>query len=436
MRQTVAITLLTIGTLCAHAGHTVIEDTITGSSIYPGTVHTLKVTVPDAYSPQTPAALYLGLDGILCNAPAVLDSLMAVGDIPVTIGVFLQPGVVYGDDGAVLRYNRSNEFDATDDRFATFLATEVLPVVETITTDDGRPIRFSADPRDRTIFGLSSGGIAAFVAAWHRPDLFGKVFSGCGTFVPMRGGNDLEAIVRKHEPLPLRIFLQDGFSDTWNPLFGSWYEHNRLLASALEFAGYDCAFDWAEGGHSVRRATEILPNVLKWLWSSDHDKRPTSNDLLQPLLANDSGWEAIDPNRCPQFASARAVYPDGRLAAAPQSGSNYINQEIIDSEGNSIYSQPFYWLHSYENGALNINSLAYDGDGNLWVLTRAGIQICDQNGRVRGILRLPLDFDAENGKISINDGVVYIIDNKDCYARCIRVTAPVKGSRPASQGQG
>ena len=436
MRQTVTFILLALNILYSHAGHTVIEDTIVGSRIYPGTIHTLSVTVPDAYSPQAPAALYLGLDGILCNAPAVLDSLAATGDIPVTIGVFLQPGVIYADDGSVLRYNRSNEFDATDDRFATFLATEILPRVESLTTADGRAINLTADPRDRAIFGLSSGGIASFVAAWHRPDLFGKVFSGCGTFVPMRGGNAVEAIVRKHEPRPLRIFLQDGFSDTWNPLFGSWYEHNRMLASALIFAGYDCAFDWAEGGHSVRRATEILPEVLKWLWSDNHVSRPTSNDFLQQLLAQDSGWDSIQPYPGVEWSTSRAVYPDGSLCAVPQPGSNYLNQEIIDAEGNSNYSQPFYWLHTYDNGALKINSMAFDGNGNLWVLTRAGIQICDQNGRVRGILRLPLDFDADNGYLSITEGAILIFDNNKCYKRCLQVPAPIKGSRPTSQGQG
>lgn len=232
----------------AHASYTVIDTCLTDSEIFPGTVHTYKVVVPDAYDPASPAALYLGLDGVLCRAPQVIDSLMAAGEMPVTVSVYLQSGYIPGDSATVLRYNRSNEFDATDGRFASFLENEVLPAVESLTAAGGRRINLSEDPADRMIFGLSSGGIAAFNAAWHRPDLFGKVYSGCGTFVPMRGGNDLEAIVRKHEPLPLRVFLQDGYTDSWNQIFGSWYEANRQLASALEWAGYDCAFDWAEGG--------------------------------------------------------------------------------------------------------------------------------------------------------------------------------------------
>ncbi len=220
-------------------------ETFTGSlessAIYPGTRHSYSVVVPDGIDTDT-AALYIGLDGVLCNAPAVIDSLARAGVMPPAVQVYLQPGLITDGD-RVVRYNRSNEFDATDGRFADFLIDELLPHVENTLAEAGHAVIPSRRPEHTMIFGLSSGGIAAFTAAWHRPDRIGRVFSGCGTFVPMRGGNDLQAIVRKHEPLPLKIFLQDGYSDTWNPTFGSWYEANRLMASALEFSGYDCAFD-------------------------------------------------------------------------------------------------------------------------------------------------------------------------------------------------
>lgn len=238
--------------------YTLVDGVLDHSDIYPGTTHRYRISLPDGYDGSQSVSLYVGLDGVLCRAPERIDSLIAAGAMPPTIGVYVWPGVIRNDAGEVIRYNRSNEFDATDGRFAAFLETELLPAVRATVLPDGRPVRFSDNASDRCIFGMSSGGIAAFNAAWQRPDLFGRVFSGCGTFVPMRGGHDLEAIVRKHEPKPLRIFLQDGFSDTWNPTFGSWYEHNRLLASALEFAGYECRFDWAEGGHSTARAEAIL----------------------------------------------------------------------------------------------------------------------------------------------------------------------------------
>ncbi len=427
--------LLAIVWFNAWGSYTIIEGHLDGSDIYPGTVHRFRVSVPDSCDFSTPAALYLGLDGILCNAPAVIDSLMQAGVVPPMVGVYLEPGYVPGDS-TVLRYNRSNEFDATDDRFATFLETELLPAVENLDLPDGRHIALSPRGADRMIFGLSSGGIAAFNAAWHRPDLFSKVFSGCGTFVPMRGAHDLEAIVRKHEPLPLRIFLQDGYTDTWNPIFGSWYEHNRLLASALEFAGYDCAFDWAEGGHSVRRASEIFPEVMTWLWR-DGEPAPgiTGNGLLAPMLDGSGDW-SFDPTIVSPAPAGNpeATYPDGSLVAVAVPGSNFLDQYLIDETGRRVHGQRYYWLHSYDNSDITPASMTFDGNGYLWVVTRAGLQICDQNGRVRGILRLPAGIIPAEATVTVSDGVVTLSSPAGSWSRRLAVKGAVKGVRPKSEG--
>lgn len=424
--------------LPATAAYTVIDGRLDGSEIYPGTVHDFKVVVPDDYDPSVPAALYLGLDGILCRAPEVIDSLSSLGEMPLTVSVYLQPGVVKDDSGATVRYNRSNEFDATDARFATFIETELIPAVESLRTSDGREIHLSRNPSDRMIFGLSSGGIAAFNAAWYRPDLFSRVFSGCGTFVPMRGGNELQAVVRKHEPLPLRVYLQDGYSDTWNPIFGSWYEANRILASALEFAGYDCAFDWAEGGHSVRRASEIFPEVMKWMWRdypADVRAGTTGNGLLAPMLVGAGGWERVED--VPQgvaFGTSEAVYPDSTLVASATEDGMWLDQHIIGAGGERRYGQQFYRLHCLDGAPRVPRSMIFDGDGMLWVLTADGIQICDQNGRVRGILRLPAGVDATEACLGLADGAVYISAPSGMWRRSLCVRVAVPGVTPPSQG--
>ena len=236
------------------------------SKIYPATRREWKVYVPVQYDGTTPACLLVGLDGILFNATTVLDNLIASGEMPVTIGVFVQPGVSYDADGNVLRYNRSNEFDRTDGTFARFLETEILPMVERLVTPDGRPVRLSHNPDDRAITGASSSGICAFTAAWERPDLFHRVYSSVGTYVAMRGGNDYPAWIRKCEPKPLRIFLQDGMKDAWNPLFGEWWEQNLLMESALDFAGYEEIAHWDRGGHSIWHGTRMFPDAMRWLW--------------------------------------------------------------------------------------------------------------------------------------------------------------------------
>ncbi|MDE5629063.1 MAG: hypothetical protein K2I69_05825 [Muribaculaceae bacterium] len=425
-------------------GAEILDGKLDNSKIYPGTVHTFKVSVPENYKADGSAGLYLGLDGILCNAPEVLDSLAATGDIPPLVGVYLQPGLICRGD-TVLRYNRSNEFDATDARFARFLETELLPEVNKMLTSKGEHINWRSGGENAMIFGLSSGGIAAFTAAWHRPDLFGRVFSGCGTFVPMRGGNELQAIVRKSEPRALRIFLQDGFSDTWNPLFGSWYEANRMLGTALDFAGYTASYDWQEGGHSVKRASEIFADVVKWLWQEKPQKGTSGNATLAPIMENSEEWLMGKP--AVYTYSNEAVYPDGSLIALNEDNSNGIWQYITDSDGKRLFGQIFYWLHSYGTGSLHKGGMTFDADGMLWVATEAGIQVCDQNGRVRAILDLPAALKQafadiprknhlKNSSLVISDNKLTLYTPSARYTRILNVRAAREGQRPESQGQG
>lgn len=420
------------------AGHVMIDGSLEQSAVYPGTVHTFQVYVPDQYDGKRPAALYVGLDGVLCNAPQVMDSLIAAGKMPCTIGVFLQPGVVKGDDGIVLRYNRCYEFDSTTGLFAHFLETEVLPAVENMTTEKGRPIRLSRYPQDRMIFGLSSGGIAAFNAAWHRPDLFGKVFTGVGTFVAMRGGNDLQALVRKTEPQPLRVFIQDGSNDAWNPLFGHWYEGNQMLASALQFAGYDVQCDWSNGGHNVKRSTEIFPQVMEWMWR-DWPAAPTigesQNDFLQELYhAEDKGWEKASEGMKVKPVT-RIIYPDlTNIAMIPTTPGNTVWQYLL-KDGQPTCGEPFYWLHNDDSSPLDIQTITFDGNGNLWAVTNLGIQVCDQNGRVRAILRIPREVGPVY-EITISGGYVWLLTDSWNWRRRLNVASPILGLRPESQGQG
>ena len=441
IKRLLLILILAAATLTTRAGHVLIDGTLEQSTIYPGTVHTFQVYVPDQYDGKRPAALYVGLDGVLCHAPEVMDSLIAAQKMPVTIGLFLQPGVVKASNGTVLRYNRCYEFDATTGTFAHFLESEVLPLVQRMVTSNGKPIRLSQRPQDRMIFGLSSGGIAAFNAAWHRPDLFGKVFTGVGTFVAMRGGNDLQALVRKTEPLPLRIFIQDGSNDAWNPLFGHWYEGNQMLASALQFAGYDVQCDWSDGGHNVTRSTQIFPQVMEWMWRDWPDKPAvgtTSNDFLQTLLSSDDkGWEKAG-NGTPGQPVTRIIYPDLTTIAIipPQPSGNTVWQYILQNS-QPTHGEPFYWLHNDDNSRpLDIHTITFDGQGNLWAVTSVGIQVCDQNGRVRAILRLPQGIATVNEITITSDGWVWLHTATSDWRRHFNVTPPTLGTRPPSQGQG
>ena len=275
----------------------VLKFIINDSKYYPGTEREILVYVPQSYQSNETACLLVCMDGILYDATTVMDNLIASGEMPVTVGVFVNPGVVYDEDREVVRYNRCKEFDSTDDTFARFLEEEVLTRVEGMTTEKGKVIHLSADANDRAITGASSGGIAAFTAAWNRPDLFSRVYTTVGTFVAMRGGHEYPAIVRKTEPKPLRIYMQDGWYDVWNPIFGEWFEYNMLMESAFNFAGYEVFHQWNRGNHSIKYGTLAFPDAMRWLWKGYPARvnRGTSNNgMLQEILDSKSDWKEIE----------------------------------------------------------------------------------------------------------------------------------------------
>lgn len=274
----------------------VMKLTLDDSHLYPGTEREILVYVPQQYTGEHPACLLVCMDGILYNATTVMDNLITSGEMPVTIGVFIQPGVVHDEEGEVVRYNRCKEFDSTDDLFVTFIETEVLAKVEGMQTASGKTIHLSHDANDRAITGASSGGIAAFTAAWNRPDLFSRVYTTVGTFVAMRGGHEYPAVVRKTEPKPLRIYMQDGWYDVWNPIFGEWFEYNLLMESAFNFAGYEVFHHWNRGNHSIKYGTLAFPDAMRWLWKgypARVQKGWSNNGMLQDILLKDEDWQEI-----------------------------------------------------------------------------------------------------------------------------------------------
>lgn len=280
------------------AGRTFYFD-ITDSKIFPHTHRTITVYIPAAYTGDKPACVYVGLDGLGFGAAVVFDNLIAEKAMPVTIGVGISPGTV---DSARApedpRFDRSFEFDSLSDRLARFVVEEVLPAVEGHKTPDSKPILLSKDPNDRAIGGASTGGIGAFNVAWQRPDQFRRVFTAIGTFVGMRGGEQFYVLVRKTEPKPLRVFMQDGGYDEWGggPEMGDWWMSNDTMERALSFAGYDVRHVWGTGSHSDRHASALFPDVMRWLWR-DYPKpieaQPPGNPVLKAVLQPDSGWTPV-----------------------------------------------------------------------------------------------------------------------------------------------
>src|SRR5882724_1304111 len=266
------------------------------SKIFPGTVRDYWVYVPAQYDASKPACVMIFRDGGGYvkedggwRATIVLDNLIQQKAMPVTIGIFINPGVLMAlTPEQQNRFNRSYEYDGLGGRYAKFLIEEILPEV-------GKKWNLSKDPNAYGIAGSSSGGIAAFTAAWNRPDAFRRVLSFIGSYTNLRGGDIYPALVRKMEPKPLRVFLQDGSNDL-NIYSGSWYLSNQEMASALEFSGYESKFVVGTEGHNGKHGGAILPDALRWLWQ-DYPKpiaKPVASKgerhFISTILDPGSDW--------------------------------------------------------------------------------------------------------------------------------------------------
>jgi gluconolactonase len=273
----------------------VLACTFDDSEVFPGTTREYWVYVPAEYDGKTPACVHVNQDGIQFDAPRVFDRLIRERKMPVTIGVFVKPGRVPASRGeAIDRFNRSFEYDGLGPDYARFLLDELLPEVETKKTSDGRPILLSKSGNDRSIGGTSSGAICAFTVAWERPDAFSRVFSGVGTYVGLRGGHAYSTLVRKTEPKPIRIFLEDGSNDL-DIYGGDWWMANQALERSLTFAGYEVRHAWSDGGHNNTHATEVFPEAMEWLWQGWPQPVASGkgSPQLQQILLPDEDWRLV-----------------------------------------------------------------------------------------------------------------------------------------------
>ncbi len=320
------------------------------SNIYPGTVRDYWIYVPKQYDPAKPACSMIVQDGLGrandWKLTSTLDSLIAAKEIPVIIGIFIDHGKVpsTGND-SYPRFNRSFEYDALGDRYAKFLIEEILPEVS-------KSYNLSANPDDRSIAGASSGAICAFNVAWERPDQFHRVLSTIGTYVGLRGGDEFATLVRKTEPKPLRVFLEDGNQDL-NIYGGDWWMANQDMLSALTWAGYEVNHAWGDGGHNGKHATIIMADALKWLWK-DYPAPVQAHEPPEQRIdftIDGESWKEIPLSNV--SANRLTVNQDGELFFTDQ-------QSIykLDNQGNQT-------LYAKLKG--NAGGISSDADNKLYV---------------------------------------------------------------------
>jgi enterochelin esterase-like enzyme len=237
------------------------------SNVFSKTVRDYWVYVPKQYDGEKPACVMIFQDGHTYvgetgdfRVPVVFDNLIHKGQMPVTVGIFLNPGH-QGEQPPQIPWqasNRSFEYDTLSDQYGRFLLEEILPEI-------GKRYKLTEDPECRAICGISSGGICAFTMAWQRPDAFRKVLSHVGSFTNIRGGHVYPSLIRSTPAKSLRVFVQDGSNDLDNE-HGNWWLANLEMEAALKFKQYDYKFVGGTGKHSGKHGGAILPDSLRWLW--------------------------------------------------------------------------------------------------------------------------------------------------------------------------
>ncbi len=329
------------------------------SKVFPKTVRDWAIYVPAQYDEAKPAALMVFQDGERMRdvkgrwrIPTVFDNLIARGEMPPTIAVFINPGTDPSrkNQPKTKPSNRSYEYDSLGDRYARFLLEEILPEVE-------RRYNVSKDPAMRAIGGSSSGAICAFTVAWERPNVFQKVYSNVGSFTNLRGGDVYPSLIRKTDPKPLRVYLSDTSGDVDNQ-FGSWPWANQLMASSLKYMGYDVRLDWAEGyAHNADFGSARFPDAMRWLWRTEKHEPvlDTRGDLkgdltLLKLLIPGEKWQVVADGL--GFADAPCSDQDGNFYFSDMKAPAIYRISAIDGSKQVIAEQAVSGLMFGSNGLL------------------------------------------------------------------------------------
>ena len=364
--------------------------TFAESTIYPGTTRTGTVYIPAQYDGSTAACVYVQQDGYRSQDREMLAQLIANKEMPVVIGVFVHPGDLPVPPGSVAgtsgRRNRDYEYDGVSDRYARFLSEELLPYIAKEFN-----LKLSTSGNDRCLVGASSGGIAAFNAAWLRPEDFSRVYSCSGSFSAFRGGYELPTKIRKFEARPIRAYLTAGTYDMEN-CAGPWYLFNQEMDSALKFSGYDYSFHVVNGGHGAGY-DQNFPDAMRFIWKG----------WPAPVTAGPSAPRVRDIITDEKWSLALKDYLDARSPVSNSKGEIF----FVDEPANKIYRLGLDGKASvFLANAAHANGLAVGPKDELYTVSRATGKIMSYDAAAQG--RLVVSGLPGQYAVARPDGSLYV----------------------------
>jgi gluconolactonase len=367
--------------------------TFSSSTVFPGTVRNVTVFVPAQYKGGKPACVYVQTDGFHSEEQGLLETLIASKEMPVTIGVFVEPGNLPATvEKTIGRRNRCFEYDGLGDNNVRFLVDELLPFVA-----KQFDLKLSTSGNDRCIVGRSSGGIAAFNAAWERPDAFSRVYANSGSFVAFRGGNELPTLVRKTEAKPLRLFLTTGTQDMEN-CAGDWFLLDQEMDKALKFSGYDFSFRILNGGHVVGYY-EHLREAMSYLWKDwpKPVKAGPSAPRVRDIIVPHQTWQLVAKGR-----------HDARGPACNANGEVF----FVDTVDDKVYRIDLDGdVKVFLPDAGHANSLTVGAQGDLYAVSSKTGKIMSYDAAGKG--SLVVDGIAGQHLLATPGGGLYVTANGD-----------------------
>ena len=383
------------------------------SLIFPGTVRSFAVFIPAQYDGSKPACVYVKTDGYNPAEKNLLETLIAAKEMPVTVGVFVAPGDLPAPmKGTIGRRNRDFEYDGVSDNNARFLVEELLPFVA-----KEYHLKLSTSGNDRCIAGGSSGGIAAFTAAWERPDQFSRVYANSGSFVAFRGGHEFPTLVRKFEAKPIRAYLTTGTGDMENAA-GDWFLLDQEMDKALRFSGYDYFFRIINGGH-VAGYYDYFMEAMSFLWK-DWPKPVQSGagaPRVRDILLPDEKWEALAWQE-PNGQTANRPRHEARGPACNAEGEVF----FADTAANKVYRIGLDGnVREFLADAGHANSVSFGPQGQLYAVSDTTGKVMSYDATGKG--RLVSEGIRGNYVLALPGGGLYVTVNE---AR--------NGNKPAKEG--
>ena len=444
------------------------EFAYTSKKHQPGMYWLYRVWLPPALkTAKGKPALYLMLELRPEMTGEVFHAMMNEGVMPPGVVIFFRSGVLRSTlRGGQTRAMRAEYMDQIGRDFPDLLVEELIP-------DALKKVGVEVDPSPDMHFvaGWSSGGAAAWNAAWFRNDYFRRVYMVSPTFSAMRGADEFLTLIRKCEPRPIRAYMTSGTREP-DYYFGSSLYAALNAASALEFGGYEFRYEqFRHENHGPRTSDPWLwRRVMRFLWGDWPEPVKTLGPQIRirKLVEDRSGWEEVAgpmPVRKPlvtalgayTFAGGKIFLERGGKKTEAASGfgnitgialsSDLWRLYIADSTRRFVFAMsvmpdgklgqlyrhaPLHSAHDFRvPGAMDLDVLA---DDRVLAATELGVQGIVSYGLTDLILPLPGDLPAQ--KLVVKDKWLYVSSGNRVFRRKLKTgegdpRKPVRPSTPA-----